>query len=424
MGVMDFLRGRTATAPAPAVRDHEPAVMASGSPFQSEGQWSTTSSYGRLSRAGVRVDEETVLTLPATLQALRVLCGVYAMAPLVYFQKTTAGRVHATSEPIYDLLHTRPNQHQDSFQFAEMIKGDQLLHGNFYAYISRDFAGRPVALTRIKPSAVVVSRYFDRASGVMLFYDLVFPDGTSERLTSRDVFHVVGAFSLDGYVGINPLRYLRDTVGGAIATSDHAAKFWGNSGKPDVALKVKGKISADDKARMRNDYAAIYSGPLGASIGVFDQEMDVAFLAPDNQKSQMIETRQFQVVDLARVWGVPPHLIFDLSRSTNNNIEHQSLEFLMYHLGPSFRRVSGAATRTFGAPGFYFEHETDSLVRTDLKSRREAQKMERDMGMVNANELRARDNQSSIPGAAGTDYWRPANMMISGADAAPAPPAE
>lgn len=416
---MDFLRGKVAAAPAPVQRDHEPRVLGADSAFQSESQW-RGGSFSRMSRAGIRVDEETVLTLPATLQALRVLCGVFAMAPLIYYRKTATGREIEDGAPIYELLYARPNQHQDAFQFAEMILGDQLLHGNFYAYISRDMAGRPVALTRIKPSSVVVSRYFDRASGVTLFYDVVFPDGTSERLTARDIFHVVGAHSLDGYVGINPLKYMRDAVGGALGTADYANKFWGNNGRPDVAVKLKGKVSADDKARIRADFLSTYGGPLGSSVGVFDQEMDVGFLTHDNSKSQMLETRQFQIVDLARLWGVPPHLLFDLSRSTNNNIEHQSLEFVMYHLGPRFRSVSGAATRTFAERGFYFEHDTDSLVRGDLKSRMEAYKMQRDMGMANANELRARDNLAPIPGPAGSDYWRPANMMISG-EPAPVP---
>jgi phage portal protein BeeE len=98
---------------------------------------------------------------------------------------------------------------------------------------------------------------------------------------------------------------------------------------------------------------------------------------------------------------VPPHLIFDLSKATFGNIEQQSLEFVIYHLGPHYKRIEEAATRQFADAGYYFEHLTDALVRGDLKSRMEAYWLQRQMGIASANDLRRRENDPDIPGAAG-----------------------
>jgi HK97 family phage portal protein len=146
------------------------------------------------------------------------------------------------------------------------------------------------------------------------------------------------------------------------------------------------------------------------------------FLTFDHQQSQLLETRQFQVLDVARAFGVPPHLLFDLSRATFSNIEHQSLEFITFHMGPHYDRVAGAAARQFAAPDHYFEFLTDALVKGDIKTRWEAYRIQRETGVLSADEIRERENLNRIGGAAGDERWRPGNMTISGTPVAqPAP---
>lgn len=416
MGILDLFR-----SPRPQARV-EPRVVASSDSVQSESQWKGLSIAGGVSRAGVRVSETTVLSIPATLQALRILSGVFAMTPMHYFRRTTNGRDRVIND-IASLLDWRPNSHQTPFQFRELLKMDLLLSGNFYAYVSRDFAGRPQALTRLKPGRVMIADYFDRRDGTTLFYDATLPDGSSERFPARDIWHIAG-MTRDGLSGLNPVVFARDAIGGAIATQDHAAKFWGSGGRPSTVLKTKNKIDPESRNRMKADWKSIYGGPYGDDIAVLDQEVGVEFLTHDHEASQYLETRGFQIQDLARLWGVPPHLIFDLSRSTNNNIEHQSLEFITYHLGPHYARIEQDATRQFAPDSdHYFEHVTDALVRGDLKSRMEAYWYQRQMGIANADELRRRDNLSPLPEGKGEEYWRPSNMAVVGEPAAPQPPA-
>lgn len=411
MGLFDLFRARPA-ASTPGAPRVEPRMTA-GSGVESETQWNgLVMPYPGMSRAGMRVDETTALSIPATLQALRVLTGVIAMTPLIYYRRTEAARSRAEDSPLHALLHDRPNGHQSAFQLFEILVADLLLTGNAFAYVSRDAAGQPVALTRLKPSAVVIAETFDRADGITLFYDALLPDGTRERFAARDIWHIAG-FSRDGLAGLNPIRFARDALGGAVATERFAANFWSSGARPSTVLRTANKVDPATKQRIREDWQRLH-GPDGSQTAVLDQDLDVKFLTEDMQASQFVETRGFQVVDLARIWGVPPHLIFDLSRATFSNIEHQSLEFVTFHLGPHYRRLAAAATRQFAEPGHYFEHLTDALVRGDLKSRMEAYWLQRQMGIVNADELRRRENEGPIGGPAGTEYWRPGNMGLAG----------
>lgn len=422
VGLLDFIRpGRTAS-PVPQARPEPPLRSAS---LQSESQWNGFV-VGGPSKAGVRVDERSVLSLPATMQALRVLSGVFAATPRHYYRREEAGRQRLADDPLARLIHDAPNAYQTAYDFFELYLQDLLLSGNFYAYVSRNFRGQPVALTRLKPWTVKVAEYFDRAEGYTLFYDATLPDGSSGRFPAREVLHVRG-MSRDGLVGLNPLQYMRDAFGGAIATSDFAARYWEDGARPSVVLTTESKTSPETREAIRADYKRLYHGANREAVAVMDQGLKPEFLSHDNQEAQFIETRTFQVVEIARAWGVPPHLIFELSRATFSNIEQQSLEFITFHLGPHYVRLEQALTRAFAAPGHYFEHLTDALVRGDLKSRMEAYWYQRQMGMVSADELRARENMNSIGGDAGEERWRPSNMTIAGTpvetDARPTPAA-
>lgn len=418
MGFFDLFKAKSSD---PVPREEPQLQASSNSDAYSGSQWKGLLAVGGAGTiAGARVTEETVIGLPATLQALRILTGVFAMTPLHYYRRGEKGRERVEND-LQRLLHDRPNNVQTAFQYRELMKGDILLAGEHYAYVSLGPDGRPRALTRLIPGSVTVSRFFDRSEGDTLFYDATLPDGTRERFPRRHILHIAG-FSRDGIQGLNPVRYMREALGGALATGKHANAFWESGGKLDTILKTKNRIGPEDKNRIRSDWEALHNRPGGSRTAILDQDLTAEILSPNHKDSQFLETRQFQVVDLARIWGVPPHLIFDLTRSTFSNIEHQSLEFAIYHLGPHFARVEQAMTRQFAEAGHYFEHLTDALVRGDIKTRMEAYWLQRQMGMANANELRGRENQPDIDGAAGTEYWRPGNMSIAGEPAAPQQP--
>ncbi len=398
-----------------------PGRAASGNAVQSPGQWSTLTAGGRASRAGVTVSEGTALTLPALLQALRVLTGVFAMTPMHVYRRDGEARQRADDTALWELLHDRPNSHQSAFAFKELLLGDLTLQGNFFAYVSRDRRQNPVALTRLKPGHTQVAEFFSREQGQVLFFDATLPDGSRERFPARDIWHVAGP-TRNGIAGLNPLVFMRDALGGALAAQDYATRFWANDARPPVQLRTDAKMSAADKQRLRADWRNLFAGVDGDTIAVLDQGLEAKFLSFNPEEAQLLQTRTYGLLDVARIVGVPPHLVFELSRATFGNIEHQSLEFVIFHMGPHYARVAASATCQFCGPGEYVEFVTDALVKGDIKTRWEAYNAARNAGVLNANEIRTRENLNPMPGAAGTEYWRPANMMLAGTPVQPPTP--
>lgn len=364
----------------------------------------------------VAVTERTAMSLPAVLHALEILTGVFAMTPMIYYRREADGKVRADTSPLFALFHDRPNEAQSIFLFKEVILGDMLMAGQFANFVHRDGMFRPKALSRLDPRMVHPAKFWDREDGLELFYDAQLPDGSSGRFTRTDIWHVTG-FSRDGLLGVNRVRLLDDMLGSAVAAGEYARHFWENNAQPATLLKTKGKVKPEDKAQIKFDWKRMFGGARRAGeVAVLDQEMDATTLGATNRDSQFVEVRAFNVVEVARAFGVPPHLLYELSRATFSNIEQQSLEFIMYSMMPHYERVASAATHYFAEPGHFFEFLPDALLKGDVKTRWEAYKAARETGAMNADEIRRRENLQPIGGRAGEDYWRPANMAVSGED--------
>ena len=211
----------------------------------------------------------------------------------------------------------------------------------------------------------------------------------------------------------NRLKLLQDTIEAAAATSQFAARFWENNAQPSTILTTKAKIDPEGKAAIKTDWTTRFSGARNAgSVAVLDQEMDAKFLAHDAKQSQYIETRGFYVVELARALGVPPHVVFELSRATFSNIEQQSLELILYSMMGHFERVAAAATHQFAEPGHFYEFLVDALLKGDIKSRYEAYSIAIDKGILNPNEVRRRENENDREG--GDEYRLGSGSQVEG----------
>jgi len=371
----------------------------------------------------VSITERSAMSLPAVLHALEILTGVFAMTPMIYYRREGDAKARADNSPLFALFHDRPNEAQSIFLFKEVLLGDMLMAGGFADFVHRDGMFRPKALSRLDPRMVQPCEFWDRQDGLELFYDARLPDGSTGRFTRTDIWHVPG-FSRDGLLGVNRVKLLDDMLGSAVAAGEYARHFWENNAQPATLLKAKGKVNSEDKARIKFDWKRMFSGARKAGdVAVLDQEMDATTLGATNRDSQFVEVRAFNVVEVARAFGVPPHLLYELSRATFSNIEQQSLEFIMYSMMPHYERVASAATHYFAEPGHFFEFLPDALLKGDVKTRWEAYKAARESGAMNADEIRRRENMQPIGGRAGEEYWRPANMAVSGEpNPASAPP--
>lgn len=362
----------------------------------------------------VSVNERTAMALPAVLHALEILTGVFAMTPMLYYRREGGGKTRAENSPLFTLFHDRPNDTQSIFLFKEVLLGDMLMAGGFANFVHRDGMFRPKSLSRIDPRMVHPAQHWSRQDGLELFYDARLPDGSSGRFTRTDIWHVPG-FSRDGLLGVNRVKLLDDMLASAVAAGEYARHFWENNAQPATLLKAKGKVNPEDKAKIKFDWKRMFGGPRKAGdVAVLDQEMDAKVLGSTNRDSQFVEVRAFNVVEVARAFGVPPHLLYELSRATFSNIEHQSLEFIMYSMMPHYERVASAATHYFAEPGHFFEFMPDALLKGDVKTRWEAYKVAREIGVLNADQIAHRENLEPIGGLAGEQRWRPANMAVSG----------
>ncbi|TCP63852.1 phage portal protein [Sphingomonas sp. PP-CE-1G-424] len=433
MGILDRARAATRAlrgdrANDVAVSADEPAGMPMGPAapaiVASADGMSDTSGYTFMnllggSRGGP-IGEQAALSSPAVLRALEVLTGLFAMAPLVYYRSEDGGKVRVDDAPPAIMLRTRTNDVQNAFLFKELMLGDLIMTGRFAGYIHRDPLYRASKLTRVDPHGILPVSSWDKADGLEVFYDTHLPNGTFERLTRNDLWYIPG-FSRDGLVGIDRLKLLQDTLQAAAATSAFAARFWENNAQPSTILTSKSKMEQVDKTKLKNDWQSRFSGPKNAgAVAVLDQEMDAKFLAHDNAKSQYVEVRGFYVVEIARAFGVPPHVVFELSRATFSNIEQQSLELILYSMMGHFERVAAAATHQFAEPGHFFEFLPDALLKGDIKSRYEAYSIAIDKGILNPDEVRSLENRNKRPG--GEKYRVGSGSQIEG-EQQPAPAA-
>lgn len=379
---------------------------------------------------GAPMGEADALSVPAVLRALEVLCGLFAMAPMIYYRRDGDGKVRVDDAPQAVMFRTRANSAQSAYLLKEVMLGDLLMRGKFGSFIHRDGLYRASSLTRIDPLGIGTPlQHWSKQDGLELFYDVSLPDGMRERLTRNDLWFVPG-FSRDGLIGVDRLKLLQDTFEAAAATSQFAARFWQNNAQPSTILTTKAKVEAPEKTKIRNDWQSRFSGPANAgAVAVLDQEMDAKFLAHDNKQAQYIETRSFYVVEIARAFGVPPHVLYELSRATFSNIEQQSLELILYSMMGHFERVAAAATHQFAEPGHFYEFLTDALLKGDIKSRYEAYSIAIDKGVLNPNEVRRAENRNDREG--GDEYRVGSGSTIEGQGAVspvdhrpPAPPVD
>lgn len=408
--VRTWLHGDQPSAPTST----EPAVELSvgTDALNDTAGWSVTTLLGR-GGSKVALSERTALTIPALWRALEILSGVFALTPLIYYrQLPDGGKERAKTSPLYDIFRSKPNATQSDFLFKEVMLLDLMLAGKFVAFTHRNELFQTTAISRLDPYPTTVNQSWDKADGHELFFDVTLPDGSRERLTRADIWHVPG-FSRDGIVGLDRIQFMRDALASAVATSEFAARFWENNAQPSTVLTAKGKVAPEDKNKIRADWKNLFRGSKNAGeVAVVDQEMDVKFLQADNKASQYNESRTFSVLEVARAIGIPPHLLFELSRATFDNIGQQSLEFITYHMGPHYGRVSAAATHHFAEPGHFFEFLPEALLKGDILSRFNAYGIAIDKGIYSPNEVRSMENRNAREG--GDEYRVGSGSTIEG----------
>ena len=246
-----------------------------------------------------------------------------------------AARKKALDHPLYNLLHDEPNPEMSSFVFRETLMTHLLLWGNAYAQIIRNGKGEVIALYPLMPNRMVV----DRDTKGRLYYqyttsteDAPTMKGVTVNLPPSDVLHIPG-LGFDGLVGYSPIAMAKNAIGMAIACEEYGAKFFANGAAPGGVLEHPGTIK--DPQRVRESWQSTFGGSGNSNkIAVLEEGMKYTPIGISPEQAQFLETRKFQVNEIARIFRVPPHMVGDLEKSSFSNIEQQSLEFVKYTLDP------------------------------------------------------------------------------------------
>jgi HK97 family phage portal protein len=374
--------------------------------------------------AGVYVDPDRALTNSVVWACVGYLSSTVAQLPWEVKQDLGEdGSKVMPRHPVANVLQWRPNPEWSPFQFRETLVGWALLRGNGYAEIVRDAAGRVAELWPIHPDKVEVKR--DTATDA-LFYEVETADGKID-MDPMDIFHLRG-FG-DGPVGLNVAEYAAQSIGWAQAAELFGASFFGNGMNLGGFIEVKSGLSADGKSRLRSELDKLHRGPRNANKwGILDAEMTAKKLAATPDEAQFVATMQHQVETLCRWFRVPPHKVMHLLRGTFSNIEHQSIEVVVDSVTPWVARLEQEADyKLFGSnrQGLFSDIDLTGLLRGDASARGTYYQMMRNVGAINANEIRSREGMNPI-GADGDKYvmqGQYTTLDMLGQEPAPAPAA-
>ena len=379
--------------------------------------------FGRTT-SGKPVNERTAMQTTAVYACVRILAEAVASLPLhVYEYQDDGGKKLVHDHPLYYLLHDEPNPEMTSFVFRETLMSHLLIWGNAYAQIIRDGAGRVLGLYPLLPDKMEVQR--DDRGNIYYVYSRnsdenpMFKEYGNIKLTAEDVLHIPG-LGFDGLLGYSPIAMAKNAVGMTLACEEYGASFFANCDIPGGVLEDPGVLK--DPSKVRESWNSVYRGVNNAhKIAVLEEGMKYQQIGIPPEEAQFLETRKFQINEIARLYRIPPHMVGDLDKSSFSNIEQQSLEFVKYTLDPWVIRWEQSLQRSLLLPGekgkYFIKLNVDGLLRGDYQSRMNGYAVGRQNGWFSANDIREMENMNPIPDEEGGNLYLINGAMTKLADA-------
>lgn len=362
------------------------------------------------STSGKTVNERTSMQMTAVYSCVRILSEAIASLPLQLYEQTDSHSQKARDHPLYVLLHDEPNSEMTSFIFRETLMTHLLLWGNAYAQIIRNGKGEVVALYPLMPDRMRV----DRDESGQLYYEYQVSSADPKvnksgavRLSPHDVLHIPG-LGFDGLVGYSPIAMAKNAIGMAIACEEYGSRFFANGASPSGVLEHPGTLK--DPSKVRESWQSTFGGSSNSGkVAVLEEGMKYTPISVPPNEAQFLETRKFQINEIARIFRIPPHMVGDLEKSSFSNIEQQSLEFVKYTLDPWVSRWEQAMTRVLLSDEekrkYTIKFNVDGLLRGDYQSRMNGYAIARQNGWMSANDIRRLEELDPLPAEAGGDLY-------------------
>ena len=363
------------------------------------------------SSSGKTVTERSAMQMTAVYACVRILSEAVAGLPLHFYRyKADGSKEKAIDSNLYHLIHDEPNPEMSSFVFRETLMTHLLLWGNAYAQIIRNGKGEVIALYPLMPNKMSV----DRDENGKLYYTYTRSDcepnamnGSSVVLEPKDVLHIPG-LGFDGLVGYSPIAMAKNAIGLAIATEEFGSKFFANGAAPSGVLEHPGTIK--DPSRVREAWQSQFGGSGNSGkVAVLEEGMKYTPISISPEQAQFLETRKFQINEIARIFRVPPHMVGDLEKSSFSNIEQQSLEFVKYTLDPWVVRWEQSLSRSLLSEDekkqYFFKFNLEGLLRGDYQSRMNGYAIARQNGWMSANDIRELEDLDKLSPEQGGDLY-------------------
>ena len=361
--------------------------------------------------SGKAVNERSAMQMTAVYSCVRILAEAVAGLPLHLYRYTDNGsKEKAIEHPLYRLLHDEPNPEMTSFIFRETLMTHLLLWGNAYAQIVRNGKGEVLGLYPLMPNKMSVGRDTD---GKLWYTYTRSTDeaptmkGSTVKLHPYDVLHIPG-LGIDGLVGYSPIAMAKNAIGMGIACEEYGARFFANGAAPGGVLEHPGTVK--DPQKIRDSWNSVYRGTGNAhKVAVLEEGMKYTPIGISPEQAQFLETRKFQINEIARIFRVPPHMVGDLEKSSFSNIEQQSLEFVKYTLEPWVIRWEQSIMRALLTEDekktYFAKFNLEGLLRGDYQSRMNGYAIARQNGWMSANDIRRLENLDQIPKEDGGDLY-------------------
>ena len=370
------------------------------------------------SSSGVRVNRIKALNLAEVWRAVSLISSDVARIPLEVLRRSGAGKEVMKEHPAWGLLRKRPHPFYNYFTWKQTAAAHVLMHGNHYSLIDRNLRGDPVALLILDPQHT-----WWEVIGGELWYNTYIPD--TQQLFRVDPSRIVHFMNLsyDGRAGYSVLSLAADSFGFGLAARDFGARFFSNGARPSIILKHPGKLSETAKSNLRESWERLYSGTQNAHrTAVVEEGMEAQTIGQNAEESQLLESREFTVREIANWFCVPPHKLGDPTKTSYNSLEQENEAYLNESLDSRLVMMEAELESKLltqaeqNSDDFRIEFNRDAIVRIDLRTRTEVQTILSNNGMLNLDEVRSQNNMPPLPDGLGQHFRIPANIITLGVD--------
>jgi HK97 family phage portal protein len=403
-----------------------------------------------LTDSGIPVSEESALQVATVFACVQLVSNAMAALPLQVYERTYTqrgrlpGKLIAESHPLYYLLAEEPNEEMSSFTFRKTLQAHYMLWGNAYIEIQRDNNNRPVAFwprnpnltspyrpvgdQRVTVNTPIGLKYINIPKNKLVYKTTegtsassVNPEqqvsGGPERvILAKDMVHMPG-LSIDGRLGLRTVKLARQVVGLALAAELHESSFFRNGAFPGVAISHPATLSKEAQDRLEKKWEWLASGRRAFKAIVLEENMTLKTVTSSAVDSQLLESREFQRIEICSFWSVPPHMVGDPEKSNRANTEQLGGEFVTYTMQPPAklweqeinRKVFPATGPTAGK--FFAGFDLRSLIFADAASRTQFYSSGHQSGYFSINDTRVAEGLNPIDEPWADICWVQINMQ-------------